>query len=170
METKREASTSKKKASKRNRRRSGPLTDLQVQALAPRSKRYTVRDSGSKGLFLDVTPGGVKSWIFRYQFNGEQEKYTIGRYPEFGLKDAREKRDALAVDVSRGTSPAEVKKSLRAEAASPSAGNPTVRDFGGRYLKEVVEKNWKDASNERRYLEKDFFPGKEPIVELLNFV
>ena len=125
-------------------------------------------DTSSKGLFLDLTPGGVKSWIFRYQFNGKQEKYVIGRYPEIGLKDARTKRDELAVDVSKGISPAEEKKKLRAQATSPSPANPSVRDFGGRYLTEVVEKNWKDASNERRYLEKDFYPefGDRPLKDI----
>lgn len=84
------------------------------------------------------------------------------------MKDARAKRDEFAVDVSKGTSPAEEKKKLRAEATSPSPVNPTVRDFGGRYLKDVVEKNWKDASNERRYLEKDFFPefGDRPVKDI----
>jgi integrase len=115
-----------------------------------------------------VTPGGAKTWIFRYQFKGKQEKFTIGRYPEIGLKDARAKRDEFAVDVSKGTSPAEEKKKLCTEATSPSPVNPTVRDFGGRYLKDVVEKNWKDASNERRYLEKDFFPefGDRPVKDI----
>jgi integrase len=162
------ASTSKKKASKHNRRGSGALTDIQVQSLAAKPNRYTVRDGGSKGLFIDVTPGGVKSWIFRYQFNGKQEKYVIGRYPDIGLKDARAKRDELAVEVSKGFSPSEEKKKRRAEAASGAPVNPSVRDFGGRYLDEVVEKNWKDASNERRYLEKDFFPefGDRPLKDI----
>lgn len=158
----------KRTGSRRNKKHRGPLTDMEVQALRPRAARYTVRDFGSKGLFLDLTPGGVKSWIFRYQFNGKQEKYTIGRYPEIGLKDAREKRNELAVAVSKGTSPAGEKKRLRAQATSPSSVNPTVQYFGGRYLDEVVEKNWKDASNERRYLEKDFFPefGDRPLKDI----
>jgi integrase len=156
----------KKMSSRRKTRRFAPLTDKELQAVGPTSKRYALRDG--RGLFLDVTPGGVRTWIFRYQFSGKQEKFIIGRYPEFSLKAAREKRDEFAVDVSKGTFPAEAKKKLRAEATSPSPVNPTVRDFGGRYLKEVVEKNWKDASNERRYLEKDFFPefGDRPLKDI----
>lgn len=124
--------------------------------MGPTSKRYTLRDG--RGLFLDVTPAGVRTWIFRYQMNGKQEKFTIGRYPEFGLKAAREKRDELAVQVSRGVSPAEEKKKERAESTTGSSKNPTVREFGERYLKEQVDKNWKDPSNEHRNLEKGFFP------------
>jgi integrase len=146
----------KKKTSRRKSRKLGPLTDKRIQALWPRSKRYTVRDG--RGLFLDITPGGVQTWIFRYQFNGKQEKFTIGRYTEITLKEARKKRDELAVDVAKGISPAEEKKKLRTQSTTRSAGNPIVREFGERYLKEQVDKNWKDPSNERRYLEKDFFP------------
>ncbi len=87
----------KKKGSEPKPRRFAPLTDKKLQAVGPTSKRYTLRDG--RGLFLDVTPAGVTSWIFRYQFSGRQEKFTIGRYPEFGLKAAREKRDELAVQV-----------------------------------------------------------------------
>jgi len=146
----------KKKSSRRKTRRLAPLTDMELQAVGPTSKRYTIRDG--RGLFLDVTPGGVRTWIFRYQFSGKQEKFIIGRYPEFGLKAAREKRDELAVQVSRGVSPAEEKKKERAESTTGSSKNPTVREFGERYLKEQVDKNWKDPSNEHRNLEKGFYP------------
>jgi integrase len=151
-----DSTETKKKSSRPKIRRFAPLTDKELQALGPTSKRYTLRDG--RGLFLDVTPGGVTTWIFRYQFSGKQEKFTIGRYPEFGLKAAREKRDELAVQVSRGVSPAEEKKKERAEASTGSSKNPTVREFGERYLTEQVDKNWKDPSNEHRNLEKGFFP------------
>ena len=67
----------KKKSSRQNGREFAPLTDKKLQAVKPRPKRYTLRDG--RGLFLDVTPGGVRTWVFRYQFNGEQEKFVIGR-------------------------------------------------------------------------------------------
>jgi len=98
------------------------------------------------------------SWVFRYRLNGKQDKVTIGPYPEFSLKTAREKRDSLAVDVAKGISPAEEKRKVRAEATTHQPGSPTVKEFGERYMNEQVDKNWKDPSNERRYLEKDFFP------------
>jgi len=148
--------SSNKKTSRKKRRGLEPLTDKRVQALRPRSKRYTERDG--RGLFLDITPSGVQTWIYRYQFNGKQEKFTIGRYPEFTIKNARDKRDELAVDVARGISPAEERKKLQVQSTTQSAKSPTVREFGERYLNEQVDKNWKDPSNERRYLEKDLFP------------
>ncbi len=43
-----------------------------------------------RGLFLDITPNGSMSWVFRYRLNGKQEKIKIGPYPELELKKARE--------------------------------------------------------------------------------
>jgi len=93
------------------------------------------------------------SWVFRYRLNGKQEKINIGPYPVLGLKVARENRDTLAVMVAKGISAAEDKRKLRAESTAQSAGELTVQEFGERYLNEQVDKNWKDPSNQRRYLE-----------------
>jgi len=108
------------------------------------------------------------SWVFRYRLNGKQEKIKIGPYPELELKKARENRDKLAVKVADGISPAEDKRKLRAERIAPTAGELTVREFGERYLNEQVDVNWKDPSNERRYLEKEFFPqfGDRPLKDI----
>jgi integrase len=84
------------------------------------------------------------------------------------LKKARENRDKLAVKVADGISPAEDKRKLRAESTAQTAGELTVREFGERYLIEQVDVNWKDPSNERRYLEKEFFPefGDRPLKDI----
>lgn len=144
-------SKTREKSPKKRSRTIAALTDKKLQAVRPKANRYTLRDG--RGLFLDVTPRGARTWVFRYQFNGEQEKFVIGRYPEFTLKAARVKRDELAVNVSNGVSPAQEKKNQRAELISGNPKNPTVKEFGERYLKEQVEKSWKDPSNERRNLE-----------------
>ena len=59
------------------------LTVSKINSLRPKQKRYTVADGG--GLFMDITPNGSMSWIFRYRLNGKQEKVKIGPSPEFSL-------------------------------------------------------------------------------------
>ena len=111
------------------------LTDARIKALKPiAGSRYSKADGG--GLLLDVTPGGVRSWVFRYRLNGKREKMVLGRYPDLPLKAAREKRDELAGKVAKGESPATDKKLARA--GMPS--NPTVKEFGERYYTEQVVK------------------------------
>lgn len=130
------------------------LTDAAIKKFKPiDGKRYSRADSG--GLLLDVTPRGVRSWIFRYQFNGKREKVVIGHYPDVSLKEARGERDKLASVVRSGRSPFMEKKLAR----EGSPANPTVKEFAERYYKEQVEKNWKDPKHIRRYLDKEILPA-----------
>lgn len=128
------------------------LTDAQIKALKPKASRYLVSDG--RGLSMDVLPSGKMSWLFRYRLNASYEKVTLGRYPDLSLKAARAKRDDLAAQVAQGKSPAEEKK--QAKGGNPS--NPTIREFGERYFREQVVKNWKDPAHIRRYLENEIYP------------
>jgi integrase len=129
------------------------LTDAQLKALKPKEgSRYSKADGG--GLLIDLTPGGIKSWVFRYRLNGKRDKVVIGRYPDVTLKMARDERAKLAAQVARGESPAAEKKLARAGLAT----NPTVREFGERYYKEQVLSRWKDPKTIRRYLDNEIFP------------
>jgi integrase len=129
------------------------LTDAQIKALKPKASRYLVSDG--RGLSMDVLPSGKMSWLFRYRLHASYEKVTLGRYPDLTLKAARAKRDDLAAQVAQGKSPADERKQTK----GGNASNPTVREFGERYFREQVEKNWKDPSNIRRYLDNEIYPA-----------
>ena len=45
------------------------------------------------GLYLQVSPSGSKSWIFRFTLNGRSREMGFGGYPDVLLARAREKRD-----------------------------------------------------------------------------
>ncbi len=107
------------------------------------------------------------SWIFKYRFNGKQEKLVIGRYPDLTLKKAREAGNKLAAQVAEGKSPAEEKRKLREESVE-NAAVLTVKAFGRRYYDEQVAKNWKNPSGELRYLEKNLYPalGDRPLKDI----
>lgn len=129
------------------------LTDAQIKGLKPRvGKRFSKADGG--GLLLDVTPAGVRSWIFRYRLNGKREKVGIGRYPQVSLKQARAERDKMAAKVRTGKSPFQERRSARAG----SLTDPTVRDFGDRYYREQVQKRLKAPEQIRRYLDSAIYP------------
>jgi len=130
-----------------------PLTDAQIKALKPiPGKRYSRADGA--GLLLDITPGGVRSWVFRYRLSGKREKVVIGHYPEVSLKEARAERDRQAAKVRAGVSPFREQKLKRAGLST----DPTLSEFGDRYYKEQVEKNLKDPKQVRRYLDSEIYP------------
>jgi integrase len=130
------------------------LTDAQIKGLRPKAAtRYSKADGN--GLLLDITPGGVRSWVFRYRLNGQREKLVLGRYPDLSLKAARAKRDTLAAQVARGESPAMERKLARAGMVT----NPLVREFAELYYQEQVLRRWKDPKSVRRYLDNEILPA-----------
>ena len=129
------------------------LTDALIKGLKPiAGSRYSKADGN--GLLLDITPGGVRSWVFRYRLNGKREKLVIGRYPDVTLKAARDERAKMAAQVAKGESPAAERKLARTGLTT----NPTVKEFGERYYTEQVLSRWKDPKTIRRYLDNEIFP------------
>lgn len=62
------------------------LTQLQVD----KQKTKGVYPDGA-GLYLNVTIGGSKSWLYRYMLAGKQHWMGLGSYPDVSLAEAREK-------------------------------------------------------------------------------
>jgi integrase len=130
-----------------------PLTDTQIRGLKVKAGRYSKTDGN--GLLLDITPGGVRSWVYRYRLNGKREKLVLEHYPAMSLKAARAARDRKAAQVGKGESPALERKQAR----EGNKTNPTMCDFGESYYGEIVLKRWKDPKHIRRYLDNEIFPA-----------
>ncbi|WP_240204922.1 Arm DNA-binding domain-containing protein [Variovorax sp. PDNC026] len=63
------------------------LTFKAVDAAKPREKAYKLADA--HGLYLYVSPNGVKSWRVSYVEAGKQKTRTYGLYPSVSLADER---------------------------------------------------------------------------------
>jgi integrase len=73
------------------------LTDAMIAKLAPRPKRYTVRDDGMPGLYVRVTPNGTRTFtVVTTSPAGKQTWVAIGPAPVLTLDEARE-RGRLAI-------------------------------------------------------------------------
>jgi integrase len=143
------------------------LSDTQVRGVKPSSKPFRLTDGG--GLYLEVSPAGGKLWRLRYRFNGKGKLLALGKYPDVGLKEARERRDEAKKLLANGQDPGEVKKMQKAaiRAADANSFEATARAWFA---------NWKTdkASNHAKrviaYLENDVFPwlGKTTVEILGN--
>jgi hypothetical protein len=79
------------------------LTVRGVEALQASDKRQEIPDSLMMGLYLIVQPGtGNKTWAVRCRQNGRPRKFTIGRYPAYGLAEARDAAARVLRTVSEG--------------------------------------------------------------------
>lgn len=134
-------------------------TPREIDALKPKEKRYSAKDKLNNKLFIEVLSSGIKSWCYRYTLNGKQEKLSIGHYPDVSLKDARQIRDEAASLVAKGISPKQDK-------AKPKS--ILFKDYGERYLKEVIRKDRKDPYNMVLCLNNDIYPmmGHIPLDQI----
>jgi len=62
------------------------------------------------GLILKVRPSGSKSWILRYQVNGERHDMGLGSFPGLSLAEARKKAIEQRALINQGVDPLEQKK------------------------------------------------------------
>ncbi len=96
------------------------LTAVAINKARGRAKPYKLTDGD--GLFLYVTPNGGRYWRMNYRYLGKQKTLAFGVYPDTGLADAREQRDAARKILARGNDPAEQIK-LEKIAAAVAASN-----------------------------------------------
>jgi hypothetical protein len=91
------------------------LTEMQVRTAKAEKQQYKLYDEG--GLILLIRPSGGKLWRLKYRFAGKEQQLSIGRYPDTGLKEARQRRDAARKLLSAGIDPARQKRLVEAENA-----------------------------------------------------
>jgi integrase len=83
------------------------LTDALLRSAAPGEKLIELWDSRVAGLCLRISPGGARTWTFRYRpkDSASFKRLGLGRYPEIGLALARQRAQEARVGVSGGADP-----------------------------------------------------------------
>ena len=142
-----------------------PLTDTAIRAAKANDKPIKLFDGG--GLFLNVTPAGGKWWRFKYRFGGKEKLISLGTYPDVGLRDARERRDAARKLLAAGSDPGEKRKADKREAQIASANTfETVAREWMQHRAENVAIGQQQKTAAR--MEKDVFPwlARRPISDI----
>ncbi|WP_425228560.1 tyrosine-type recombinase/integrase [Sphingomonas sp.] len=96
-----------------------PLTDVTVRTAKPGPKPIKLSDE--RGLFLLVQPSGGKLWRLKYRIDGKEKKLALGRYPDVGLKEARERSGEARKLLAAGVDPSEKKRLDRLDATLRAA-------------------------------------------------
>lgn len=141
------------------------LTDTAIRNAKPGEKPIKLFDG--RGLFLLVTPAGGKWWRFRYKFAGKEKLLSLGVYPDVGLKDARDRREAARKLLSDGIDPGENRKAMKLARVDRAANSFEVvaREWYAKH-----SPNWAEHHGGRiiRRFERDIFPwiGGRPIAEV----
>jgi hypothetical protein len=140
-------------------------TDAYFKGKQPKEKGYKVTDSG--GLHLFVSPGGGKSWRYKFTFGGKERRIVFGAYPDVSLKRAREMRDDAKRMLRDGRDP-----SLEAQRAKHTrkVGHENTFEMFARSWHENEKSRWKEvhANDVITSMERDLFPsiGGFPVEEI----
>ena len=128
------------------------LTKARIEALKPKGQVYRVPDAEVRGLQIQVTPGGVLSWVLRYRVHGREKTHTLGRWPELTVALARKEALSLLAGIATGENPSATRKAERKA--------ETVAELVTRFKKEHLP-TLKPSTRQQyeRLLDKRILPG-----------
>lgn len=142
------------------------LTATAVRNAKPREKTYRLADGG--GLYLEVTPRGGRYWRLKYRHLGKEKRLALGVYPEVGLAQAREARDAARKLIAQGADPSAAKRAEERQRKVAAAN--TLEAIAEEWLVEVHKNKVvpDHYRHDRRRLELHLLPalGRQPLAEI----
>ena len=133
-----------------------------------------IRLGDGGGLYLQVSSGGSKSWLFRFMLEGRSREMGLGSFEFVGLAEARQ----LASDARRlladGADPidARVAAEKAAKIAKASAQENTFRAVAERYVS-AHEGSWRNPKHRAQWrstLETYAYPvlGETPVRDIVT--
>lgn len=141
------------------------LSVLSIKNARPKEKAYKLSDAHS--LFLLVMPTGAKYWRLRYRFSGKQKTLALGVWPEVGLAEAREKRDAARKRIAEGVDPGAEKKLRKIRAQFDS--NNSFKSVAEEWITKITREGRADITVEKiHWLLGMAYPfiGERPINQI----
>ncbi len=76
----------------------------------PTSGRVSVRDSEIRGLQIQITAHGSKTWYWVGRIRKRPQRIRIGTYPEFAVERARREAQRIRTEIAEGKTPTTPKK------------------------------------------------------------
>lgn len=142
-----------------NRKRRSPFTTRTVVTMKGPG-RYS--DAGCKGLWLQISPAGTKSWLLRYMLDGPTriskngKPYRVGRAMGLGpldlvsLAEARERAQAARRLLLDGKDPIEERKAQELASRLEAARALTFQDCAERYIA-AHETGWRNPKHRAQW-------------------
>lgn len=126
----------------------GGIEKLSALKVARLSKPGYYGDGG--GLYLQVSPGGSKSWIFRYERFGRERQMGLGALHTVNLVDARERARQARLSLAAGEDPIEKRNKERAALRAAEARDLDFDTCAKHYI-EAHEAGWRNAKHRQQW-------------------
>jgi integrase len=105
-----------------------------LTAMTVRQLRGAGRFPDGGGLYLQITPSGARSWIFRYRVAGRERQMGLGPLELVSLAQAREKARAARLQRYNGEDPLGGRAGRRPAAANAAPVSVTFKDAMVAYI------------------------------------
>jgi integrase len=109
------------------------------------------RDGLVKGLLLQISKSGAKSWVLRYELHGKEHMMGLGSAGDYNLKEARERARAARQLLGDKVDPLAAKRAARSAAKLAEARKLTFRDAAQRYF-DQHESKWTNTDYRDQFL------------------
>jgi integrase len=107
-------------------------------------------DGTVRGLCLQVSSNGAKSWVLRYEIGGKKRWMGLGGASVFSLKEARDRARLARQKISDKIDPLEVRRGERVKQAQAAAQALTFRAAAERYFDQHQVK-WTNAKHREQW-------------------
>ncbi len=152
-----------------------PLTATEVKSAKPKEKAYKLFDG--QGLFLFVDKTGGKLWRLKYKspVTDKEKTYSMGRFPDISLLQAREKRQELRSMITQGIDPMLEKQEEKVKlVAKEVKKSDTFKKVAEEFFKHKTDLSEGHLKRQKARLSNDIYPfiGDTPITEItrLNII
>lgn len=125
------------------------FTDQSIQKIPLPDKGRKIKTEGN-GLYIIITPKGMRKWQLAFRWQGEQQWIDLGKYPAVSIKDARRRARERQYLVDQGVNPL-----AKVAAAHPSL---TVGQLVDEYITKWAAPNKKTWQEDARILKVDVLP------------
>jgi integrase len=103
------------------------------------------------GLCLQITPGGVKSWLLRYERNGRERWMGLGPLHTISLAEARERARKARGQLLDGVDPLEARRRDQSLRALDTAKAITFEQAAVAYFN-AHERKWRNDKHRAQFL------------------
>ena len=132
------------------------LTDRQVQHAKPAEKDYKLRDRDN--MYITITKKGTKYWRLDYRLGGKRKTFTLGKYPELKIKEARSLCQEAKVKISKGIDPNQ-------KNFNSTKKTYNFEDVGNEWFDiKLQDKSKSHRENSKRVLNKHLYPKLKNIA------
>lgn len=102
------------------------------------------------GLYLQVTKGGARTWVYRFMLHGRAREMGLGPLHIVPLAEAREKARGARKLRHEGIDPIEARKAKQAEDRLAAATAMTFKECAERYI-EAHKAGWKNPKHAKQW-------------------